>query len=74
MGSTFAIANAADSPLYSIPRKDIEGKTTSVMEYEGKVLLVCEWGVERRLLVNYRADPARAIASVTLTSSAIGNS
>ena len=40
MCATFAIANAADSPLYSIPLKDIEGKTTSLKAYQGKVLLV----------------------------------
>lgn len=40
MSATVAIANAADSPLYSIPLKDIEGKATSLKAYQGKVLLV----------------------------------
>ncbi len=31
---------AADSPLYAIPLKDIEGKETSLKAYSGKALLV----------------------------------
>lgn len=34
------LANAAESPLYSIPLKDIEGKSTTLKPYQGKVLLV----------------------------------
>jgi glutathione peroxidase len=30
---------AADSPLYSVPLKDIDGKATSLKAYEGKVVL-----------------------------------
>ena len=37
-GAVFA--NAAESPLYAIPLKDIEGKATTLKPYEGKVLLV----------------------------------
>ena len=32
--------NAAESPLYAIPLKDIEGKATTLKPYEGKVLLI----------------------------------
>ncbi len=35
-----ALANAADSPLYAIPLKDIEGKDATLKAYAGKVLLV----------------------------------
>ena len=31
---------AEDSPLYSIPLKDIDGKATSLKAYEGKALLI----------------------------------
>ena len=34
------LANAADSPLYAIPLKDIEGKEATLKAYAGKVLLV----------------------------------
>ena len=40
MCATLALANAAESPLYSIPLKDIDGKTTSLKAYQGKVLLI----------------------------------
>jgi glutathione peroxidase len=32
--------SAADSPLYQIPLKDIDGKDTSLKAYEGKALLI----------------------------------
>ena len=32
-------AVAADSPIYSVPLKDIDGKDTSLKAYEGKVVL-----------------------------------
>ena len=38
--ATFAIANATEAPLFSIPLKDIEGKETSLKAYQGKVMLV----------------------------------
>ena len=34
------LSNAADSPLYAIPLKDIEGKAATLKPYAGKVLLV----------------------------------
>ncbi len=33
-------AMAAESPLYAIPLKDIEGKAASLKAYEGKVMLI----------------------------------
>ena len=35
-----ATVSAADSNLYSIPLKDIDGKDTSLKAYEGKALLI----------------------------------
>jgi glutathione peroxidase len=35
-----AFSHAADSPLYSVPLKDIDGKDTNLKPYAGKVLLV----------------------------------
>jgi glutathione peroxidase len=35
-----SFAHAADSPLYSVPLKDIDGKDTTLKPYAGKVLLV----------------------------------
>ena len=40
MCATVAFSSAAESPLYAIPLKDIDGKTTSLKAYEGKVMLV----------------------------------
>ena len=37
---TASLANAADSPLYAIPLKDIDGKTATLTPYAGKVLLI----------------------------------
>jgi glutathione peroxidase len=36
----FVSARAADTPIYSIPLKDIDGKETSLKAYAGKVLLI----------------------------------
>ena len=33
-------AMAAESPLYAIPLKDIEGKAASLKAYDGKVMLI----------------------------------
>ena len=35
-----AFATAGESPLYAIPLKDIDGKATTLKQYEGKVVLV----------------------------------
>ena len=40
MCATAAVSSAAESPLYAIPLKDIDGKATSLKPYEGKVLLI----------------------------------
>ena len=40
MCATAALSSAAESPLYAIPLKDIDGKATSLKAYEGKVMLV----------------------------------
>lgn len=40
MSSITAFSSAAESPLYAIPLKDIDGKATSLKEYAGKVMLV----------------------------------
>lgn len=40
MCATAIFSHAAESPLYAIPLKDIDGKATSLKAYEGKVMLV----------------------------------
>ena len=40
MCATVTFSHAAESPLYAIPLKDIDGKATSLKAYEGKVMLV----------------------------------
>ena len=37
---TAGFAAAAESPIYAIPLKDIDGKAASLKPYEGKVLLI----------------------------------
>ena len=37
--ATVSVAMAADSPIHSVPLKDIDGKDTSLKAYEGKVVL-----------------------------------
>ena len=37
---TASLANAADSPLYAIPLKDIDGKAVTLKPYAGKVLFI----------------------------------